>query len=71
MKQTVYKCNICGDETEKQFICGIKFTFDNQLELVDPKRTDNFHLCINCYNGIIDYSNKHPEIFLTETGEIY
>ena len=51
MKVTVYKCNLCEQSWEPDFVFGIEENEEGIVGLVEPENSDK-HICRSCILAI-------------------
>lgn len=51
MKVTVYKCNLCEQSWEAEFVFGVNIVEHGMTGLVEPEKSDN-HVCRSCIIAI-------------------
>jgi hypothetical protein len=51
LKVTVYKCNLCEQSWEPDFVFGVNIVEHGMTGLVDPEESDN-HICRSCIIAI-------------------
>jgi hypothetical protein len=51
LKVTVYKCNLCEQSWEADFVFGVDVVPDGTTGLLDPEDSDK-HICRNCIIAI-------------------
>ena len=51
MKVTVYKCNLCEQSWEAEFVFGVKLNDHGTVGLIEPEEADK-HVCRSCIIAI-------------------
>jgi hypothetical protein len=50
--RAIYKCDICRDDTDKQYVVGVCFSGLKNFKLKSPETTQGTHICLGCLHQI-------------------
>lgn len=56
--RSIYKCDICREDTAKECIVGVCFSDLQHFKLKGPESTQGTHICLSCLDQIAQQADS-------------